>query len=361
MTYYHSAYSSPRKKKSKFGRTISIILLLLVFGLAGGAYFVFNAIFSSNVWVAKDKDYHTIYIKPNDTFEDLKTKLYANGLIIHRANFEWWAKMKKFDRFLKPGMYKLTNGLSNDELINKLRSGEQEPVKLIFNNIRLKKDLASKISKLIYTDSTALLKLLNDSVIADKYGFTTETFGCMFIPNTYFVNWNTSAEKFIERMNYEYSQFWTESRLSKAAALNMTPVEVSILASIVEKETQQNTEKAKIAGVYINRLKNEWRLQADPTLIYALGDFNIKRVLKEYMDLDSPYNTYKYRGLTPGPICIPSISSIDAVLNAEDHNYMYFCAKPDYSGFHNFAKNNVEHNINAQSYRNFLNKERIFK
>jgi len=361
MAYYHSGYIAPRKKKNKFSTIFRIILLVLFLGLSGGAYFVYNAIFSPNVWVPGEKDEFTIYIKPTDTFDDLKNQLYANGLIIHRANFEWWAKQKKFDQYLKPGMYKITNGLSNEDLINKLRSGEQEPVRLIFNNVRLKKDLAGKVSNQLYADSTELLQMLNDSIISKKYGFTTETFATMFIPNTYFINWNTSAEKFIERMNYEYRQFWTESRLSKAKALGYTPVEISILASIVEKETQQNAEKAKVAGVYINRLKRGWRLQADPTLIYAIGDFTIKRVLTEYLRIDSPYNTYKYTGLPPGPICIPSISSIDAVLNAENHNFLYFCAKPDYSGFHNFAKNNTMHNINAQAYRNFLNKERIFK
>lgn len=361
MTFYHSGYSTPRKKKNKFRTILRVILLILFLGLSGGAYFVYNAIFSPNVWVPSEKDEFIIYIKPTDTFDDLKNQLYANGLIIHRANFEWWAKQKKFDQYLKPGMYKIINGLSNEDLINKLRSGEQEPVRLIFNNVRLKQDLVGKISSQLYSDSTDLMRMLNDSVISKKYGFTTETFSTMFIPNTYFVNWNTSAKKILERMNYEYQQFWTESRLNKAIALDMSPVEVSILASIVQKETQQNAEKAKVAGVYINRIKRGWRLQADPTLIYAIGDFTIKRVLKEYMRIDSPYNTYIYTGLPPGPICIPSISSIDAVLNAEDHSFLYFCAKPDYSGFHNFAKNNTMHNINAQAYRNFLNKERIFK
>jgi len=361
MEYYHSAYRRPSKKKNKLGTFFRIILFVVVLGLAGGAYFIYQAIFSPNVWVSDEKEEFTIYIKPTDTFADLKTQLYNNGLIIHRANFEWWAKQKKYDQHIKPGMYLLTNGLSNEDLINMLRSGEQEPVRLIFNNVRLKKDLANKISTQLNVDSTKLLRMLNDSVVAAKYGFSTETFATMFIPNTYFVNWNTSAEKFIERMNYEYRQFWNDSRRNKAIALDLSPVEVSILASIVEKETQQNAEKAKVAGVYINRLKRGWRLQADPTLIYALGDFTIKRVLKEYLNINSPYNTYRYAGLPPGPICIPSISSIDAVLNAENHSFLYFCAKPDYSGYHNFAKNNTMHNINAQAYRNFLNKERIFK
>lgn len=361
MTYYHSSYNNTRKKRSKYKTSLQILIILFIIGLAGGAYFGYKAIFSPNVWVSNEKGEFSIYIKPTDTFEDLKKQLYANGLIIHRANFEYWAKYKNYDQKLKPGMYIIKNGLSNEDLINKLRSGDQDPVRLIFNNIRLKKDFAAKISEFIYVDSTELLKILNDSLISAKYGFSNETFISMFIPNTYFVNWNSSAEKFIERMNYEYKQFWTEERLKKAQAHDLSPIEVSVLASIIEKETQQNAEKATMAGVYLNRLQKGWRLQADPTLIYALGDFTIKRVLTEYINFDSPYNTYKYTGLPPGPICIPSISSIDAVLNAEDHNFLYFCARPDYSGFHNFAKNNVEHNINAQAYRQFLDKEQIFR
>lgn len=361
MTQYHSNYGGSRKKKSKFRFVYRILLFVMLIGLSGVAYYAYHVALSPNVWIPNEKEEFTIFIKPTDTFDDLKHQLYSNGLIIHRANFEWWTKLKKFDQKLKPGMYKLTKGLSNNDLINKLRSGKQEPVRLIFNNIRLKNELAGKVSKLIYTDSIELLKMLNDSLIADKYGFTTETFASMFIPNTYFVNWNTSAEKFIERMNREYKQFWNETRIKKAEALNLSPIEVSILASIVEKETQQNAEKPTLAGVYLNRLKLGWRLQADPTLVYAIGDFTIKRVLNEYLLVDSPYNTYRYVGLPPGPICIPSISSIDAVLNAEDHKYLYFCARPDYSGFHNFASSNTEHNNNAQAYRNFLNKERIFK
>lgn len=361
MTYYHTRYGTSFKKKSKFKPVFGIILFVLILGLSGIAYFLYQAVFASNVYVPGEKGEFSIYIKPTDTFDNLKVQLYSNGLIIRRANFEWVAKQKKFAKNIKPGKYKLVKGMSNNSLINKLRSGEQEPVSLIFNNIRLKEDLASKVSELIYADSIELLAILNDSVVSNKYGFSTETFPTMFIPNTYYVNWTITAEKFIERMNYEYLQFWNEERLNKAKALGLSPVEVSILASIVEKETQQNSEKARLAGVYLNRLKLGWRLQADPTLIYAMGDFTIKRVLTEYMLIESPYNTYKYMGLPPGPICIPSISSIDAVLNPEEHNYLYFCARPDYSGFHNYASSNAEHNRNAEAYRNFLNKEKIFK
>jgi UPF0755 protein len=234
-------------------------------------------------------------------------------------------------------------------------------VHLIFNNIRLKKDLASKISKQLDIDSTEFINQLNDSAIAAKYGFKNSSFISMFIPNTYFINWNVTPEKLIERMNFEYKQYWNSARKEKAQLVGLSEIEVSILASIIEKETQKNDEKARIAGVYLNRLKHGWRLQADPTLVFAIGDFTIKRVLYEYMQFESPYNTYKYAGLPPGPICLPSISSIDAVLNAEKHNFVFFCAKPDYSGYHNFATNSAQHAANAEAYRSFLNRERIYK
>lgn len=361
MDFYHSKYSKSKKKKSKFKHWFLGLVFIFLFIFGGIGYIVYQAGFSPNVWIPSGKEEFIVFIKPTDQFSDLKKQLYSNGLIVHRKDFEWWAKLKKFDQSLKPGKYKLTGGMSNNNLINQIRSGNQEPVRLIFNNIRLKTDLAGRISQQLNCDSSVLLNLLNNSVLAGKYGFTNETILCMFIPNTYFLNWTTSEAKFLDRMHYEYQQFWNKTRLEKAFAQKLSPVEVSILASIIDKETQKNDEKARIAGVYLNRLKLNWRLQADPTLIFAIGDFTIKRVLNEYMQFESPYNTYKYEGLPPGPICIPSISSIDAVLDAEQHKYMYFCAKPDYSGYHNFATNYTQHTTNAYLYRNFLNSERIFK
>jgi UPF0755 protein len=361
MDFYHSKYGKSKRKNVKTKRWIYRLVLIFLLIIAGLGYLINQVAFSPNVWIANGKQEFIIYIKPSDRISNLKKQLYSNGLIIHRKNFEWWAKLKKFDQTLKAGKYKLSFGMSNNDLINKIRNGDQEPVRLIFNNIRLKTDLAGRISQQLNCDSIVLLNLLNDSTLPQKYGFTTQTIACMFIPNTYYLNWTTSEEKFLDRMHYEYQQFWNKTRLEKAFAQKLSPVEVSILASIIDKETQKNDEKARIAGVYLNRLKLNWRLQADPTLIFALGDFTIKRVLNEYMQLDSPYNTYKYEGLPPGPICIPSISSIDAVLNAEQHKFLYFCAKPDYSGYHNFATNYTQHTTNAYLYRNFLNSERIFK
>lgn len=361
MTYYHSSYKRNVKKKKSPFRTLIIVLLLLLITTAGVfGYLGYQIIYSPNVWTEDTGD-HYIYIGNEDSFDDVKTQLYSEGYIIHRKNFEILAKYKKYPENIKAGRYAIENGMSNNDLINMLRIGNQEPVKLLFNNIRLKEDLADKISKQINIERDKFLSYLNDTNYVRELGFELETVKSMFIPNTYFIYWNTDTEEFIERMKYEYTQFWDDERKQKAAQIDLSLIEISILASIVEKETQKNDEKARIAGVYINRLQSGWRLQADPTLIYALGDFKIKRVLNIYKEIDSPYNTYKFLGLPPGPICIPSIASIDAVLNAEDHSYFFFCAKPDYSGYHNFAKTSKQHNRNARAYREFLNKEKIFK
>ncbi len=361
MPYYHSSYKRNVKKKKSPFRAILIAFIFFLIALAGIAgYMGYNIIYAPNVWTEDDSD-NFLFIGNEDSYEDVKTQLYSEGYIIHRNNFELLAEYKKYNENIKPGRYKIKKDMSNNDLINMLRSGNQEPIKLMFNNIRLKEDLAESIANQVDIDEDEFLDLINDSNYVKKLGFELETVKSMFIPNTYFVYWNTQTEEFINRMKYEYEQFWNEERKQKAALKNLSPVEVSILASIVEKETQKNDEKARIAGVYWNRLESGWRLQADPTLIYALGDFNIKRVLNVYKEIDSPYNTYKYTGLPPGPICIPSISSINAVLNAESHSYFFFCAKPDYSGYHNFAKTSKQHINNAKAYREFLNKEKIFK
>ena len=251
--------------------------------------------------------------------------------------------------------------MSNDDLINHLRSGNQQPVKLIFNNIRDIEQLSKRVSEQIEIDSASIINFLKDSSSISELGFDKHSISTLFIPNTYEIFWDVSVQKFMNRMLREYENFWNSERKASAERLGMSISEVVILASILDKETQKNDEKPIIAGVYINRLKRRWLLQADPTLIYAIGDFNIKRVLNVHKKIDSPYNTYKYQGLPPGPICIPSISSIDAVLNYTEHNYLYFCAKDDLSGYHEFARNIRQHNQNAEKYRKALDKLRIWK
>ncbi len=351
MAYYHSKYGTRRKKKRPaWVRFLLWFLFLLIIASLASGYYLYRLIYSNNVWTPEGKDI-SIYIPSDATFEDVKQNLYSQGVILNRTSFEWLAARKKYPELIKPGHFLIKEGMSNDKLINMLRLGEQIPVPVIFNNIRIKEQLAQKVGMQIEADSGSLIKLLNDSVYQASMGLGTETALTLFIPNTYEFYWNTSAQQFINRMHREYESFWGYDRDEKAAGLNMSRADVVILASIVEKETNKNDEKARIAGVYLNRLQKNWLLQADPTLVYASGDFGLTRVLNVHKDIDSPYNTYKYAGLPPGPICIPSIASVDAVLNAEDHEYLFFCAKDDLSGYHVFAKSITQHNRNARRYR----------
>ena len=356
-----------RKKKNQnsfkstifFKIIISALAILMVTGMFY-IYKMYNGVFQPNV-VLTTKHPKYLYIPTGSNFNDLKGLLYKNNIILNVNTFEWLAEKKNYVNNVKPGRYFIKNQMSNNELINLLRSGEQTPLNLIFNNIRNKQELARKISLQIEADSTDILRLLKDKEFLSKYHFTQQTIMSMFIPNTYEFYWNTSAIQFFDRMYNEYLKFWNDKRLKKAEQIGLTPLEISTLASIVEEETNKNSEKKRLAGVYINRLRKGMRLQADPTVIFAIGDFSIKRVLKKQLKFDSPYNTYKYKGLPPGVICIPSISSLNAALNYEKHSYLYFCAKADFSGLHVFAKSLRQHNNNARRYQRALNKSRIMK
>ena len=304
---------------------------------------------------------YSLYIYSTDDFESVKNQLYSDSIIINKKSFEWLAKKLNYPQYIKSGRYIIKNGMNNNQLLNILRSGSQTPVKFTFNNIRTIEQLAGRIDEQLETDSLSILNAIKENPTLKEMGFNSDSYAALFIPNTYELYWNIDADEFVEKMINEYNRFWNEERLNKAKSLNMTPVEVSILASIVDKETSKTSEMPRIAGVYLNRLKRNWLLQADPTLIFALGDFEIKRVLDVHKEIESPYNTYKYIGLPPGPICIPSIAAINAVLNAEKHKFFYFCAKSDMSGYHVFARNIKEHNINAEKYRKALNKKKIWK
>jgi len=359
MEYYHPRYSSGKqKKRSKFSRFFLYALFILIIAALIVAYQLYKVILKPNTWV-KDDQATSVYIPTGSSYEDLKTILYEKGIVINRNNFEWLAKKKNLPKNIHPGRYMVKDGMSNDELINLLRSGEQTPVKIIFNNIRTKEEFTNKIAAQIEPDSADIIRIINDSSYIKIFGFTPETILTLFIPNTYEVYWNITAKDFIDRMYTEYNKFWNTKRRQKAEQVGLEPVEVSILASIVEKETSKDDEKPTIAGVYFNRMKYNWRLQADPTVVYAWGDFNIKRVLNLHKRIDSPYNTYVYYGLPPGPICIPSIASIDAVLNREDNSYLFFCAKDDFSGYHVFANTHAQHIVNANKYRKALDERNI--
>lgn len=324
------------------------------------AYQLYKGVKDPNVNL-NGKNTAYIYIPTNANYIDVTNILYVNNFIINRASFEWVAEKKNYANHVKPGKYKLYANMNNNALVNLLRSGKQEPIQLVFNKVRVKERFAGIIANQIELDSVSLVKKLYDATYLKRFDKNTETAMTLFIPNTYEFYWNTTVDEFIDRMYVEYKRFWSDSRLKKAAKLNMSADEVTILASIVEEETIKGDEKPAVAGVYLNRIRKGMRLQADPTVRFAVGDFEIKRILNKHLEIDSPYNTYRRAGLPPGPICIPTISSIDAVLNYEKHSYIYFCAKDDFSGYHAFAKTLKQHNRNAEKYRSVLNRNRIYR
>ena len=344
-------------KKTTFIKYIVPLMVLVIITVITIALNAYKNIYKPNI----NEHSHYLYIPTGSDYSSIIQILERDSILKDIRSFKWLAEKKNYPNHVYPGRYRLDSLMNNNDLIDKLRSGFQDPVKVVFNSIRTREQLAGKISKQIEPDSLTLIKLLyNDSLITE-YGLIQETFTCIFLPNTYEFWWNTSAEKFIDRMYKEYQRFWNDERKRKAAILNLTPEEVTTLASIVDEETYYSKEMPRVAGVYINRLRRRMHLQADPTLKFALGDFSIKRVLNVHKQIDSPYNTYKRYGLPLGPISIPSISAIDAVLNYESHSYLYFCAKSDFSGYHNFAKTLSQHNINARNYQRALNKERIWR
>lgn len=343
-------------KKTKFLLVFIITFSVLLTSLS---FYFYQAFFSPNALVDKEEG-RMIQIPSNATFQMVVDTLYQNEVINDVITFSFVSKVMKYQEAVKPGLYNIPPKTNNLNLVRMLRSGNQTPVMVTFNNVRLKEDLAEKITRNLEISEQQFLDLLTDSVNIRKFGFEEETIMSMFIPNSYEVWWNTSAEKLFDRMFNEYNSFWTEERKNKASQLGLSPHEVSTLASIVQAETQKADERPKVAGVYLNRLKINMPLQADPTLVFAAGDFSIKRVLNVHKEIESPYNTYKYTGLPPGPINLPEISALEAVLNYEDHSYLYFCAKEDFSGYHAFATSLTEHLNNARRYQAALNRSKIY-
>ena len=302
-----------------------------------------------------------IYIPDGASYEQAMDSVKSNLEIKNQKVLEWVAKKKNYPALVKSGRYVIDKDLSYNGLINLLRSGKQTPVRITFNNIRTIKGLAWKIGGQIEADSSQIITFLSDPENYRKDDFTRENVISVFIPNTYEFFWDTGAGELYTRMLKEYRKFWNEERLKKAEEVKLSPVEVAILASIIDDEVAKADEKPRIAGVYLNRLRRGIPLQACPTIKFALNDFTITRVLYKHLQTDSPYNTYRYRGFPPGPIGCPSIEGIDAVLNAEKHDYLYFAAKADFSGYHNFSRTLAEHNRYAALYQRELNKRKIFK
>jgi len=301
-----------------------------------------------------------IYIDGQKNYEDVMAQLRERAALPSEKIFRILAERMNYPDKVKTGRYAISDGMTMPDIIRLLRAGKQAAVDLTFNNMRTEENLAGRISQQLMMDSLSLLNALEDSSHAEKYGFHKETFMSMFIPNTYEVYWDTEIGNLLNRMKREYDAFWNESRRSKAEKLGMTPVEVSILASIVEEEATYEDEYPVVAGLYLNRLNKGMRLEADPTVKFAVGDFSLRRILYRHLEVESPYNTYKYSGLPPGPIRIPSIRAIDGTLSPEQHNYLFMCAKDDLSGRHNFAVTHAEHARNARAYQQALNRRGIY-
>lgn len=341
-------------------KILLIIALIGLAGLAGFSYYIYNVIFDANT--AFEEQTVDVYISTGATFAEVREQL--KPLLEDEEKFALVAQKKGYTGNVKAGKFILRRGMSNNEIINTLRS-TNEPVWVTFNNQERLEDLAGRISTQIEADSLTLLKVMKDSAFLEQQEFEERNALSMYIPNKYQFFWNTSAEEFRQRMQTEYERFWNPERLQKAKKIGLTPHEVMVLASIVQKETAKVDERPKVAGVYMNRIKNDWRLEADPTVIYALKDqlqdFDtvIRRVLYKDLKIDSPYNTYLYRELPPGPITMPDITSIDAVLNYEDHNYFYFVADVQNFGYHKFAKTLAQHNANKREYVRWINEQRI--
>ncbi len=345
----------------KTKRLLRIVLLLGIIGFSigmGVLYKYYRTFIGANTLIIKEA---RIYIPTFSNFEDVKKVLMSSKVLRDFKSFERVADYYGYTKAIKPGSYVIKPGMSNRAIVAMLKAGHQKPVRVTFTGMRSWHQLAGRISNQIEADSVTLLNFFLSDTVAANRGFSQQTFMVMFIPNTYEFYWNTNAIGFINRMQKEYRRFWNEQRAMKARNLSLTWVEVSILASIVEEETNVTDEMPIIAGVYLNRLSKGMPLQADPTVKFAVGYFSLRRILTRHLMVDSPYNTYKYRGLPPGPIRIPSTRAIDAVLNSQKHSYLYFCASSDFSGRHVFAKTLSEHNRNAEAYRRALNKEKIYR
>ncbi len=295
-----------------------------------------------------------IYVDKDDTHDSLFASIVPRMKPLPKAGFKVLHSL--FSPPLRTGHYAVGKDETAMSLFVKFKNGLQSPVRLVVPSVRTSGQLSERLSRQLMLDSASIASALNDSVVCASHGFTVETALAMFIPDTYEVYWDMGIENFIRRMKREHDSFWDGKRRKRAAELGMTELEVSVLASIVDEETTIDDEKPAIAGLYINRLRRRMPLQADPTVKYAVGDFALKRVLNKHLSVDSPYNTYIHRGLPPGPIRVPSKKGIDAVLWHDDNNYLFMCAKEDFSGRHNFASTLQEHNANAARYRRALDK-----
>lgn len=347
------------KKKSKIflKRLCWLLLFTILIGVMGCAIMAYRIVWAPNFHPERTV---YLYIDQKKDYTLLCQQLVDSAACERLTGFKWLSDWLKYPDHMRTGRYVVEPGMSNWELLTNLRRGQQVATKVTFNNVRLKSELAERLAEQLMLSREELLTLLNDSAYCDSLGFTPTTIPCLFLPNTYECYWNLSAEQFMRRMKREYEAFWTSERKRLAEEIGLTPIEVSILASIVEEETAAVDEYPLVAGLYLNRLRKGIPLQADPTVKFAVGDFSLRRILFAHLEVDSPYNTYKHTGLPPGPLRIPSLRGLNSVLHFTHHSYLYMCAKEDFSGRHNFAVTLAEHNRNADRYRAALNQRKIY-
>ena len=301
-----------------------------------------------------------LYVSRHTDYATLLDSLKPN--IKHHFAFDIYAERLNLKESFKKGHYVVKDGMNVIEIVRMLKLGLQTPVNVTMNNVKIPAQLAGKLAVQLEADSVELVNVLTDKALAKKMGFESPlTMFSIFLPNTYEFYWTVKPEEFVERMYKEYKNFWNGARDEKRKRTGLNRVEVATLASIVYEETRKVDEMPRVAGVYMNRLRTGMPLQADPTIKYAMQNFGLRRILKSYLKYDSPYNTYINKGLPPSPICMPSIQAIDAVLNFEKHDYLYFCARPTFDGYHNFAKSYSQHLANARAYQAELNKRKIMK
>jgi UPF0755 protein len=337
--------ASSKKKRSRSGSYILIIIIVL---LAFGLYKVFGP----NTGSRSQGEY--LYIHTGSGYEQVKAALSEGGFVADMNSFSLLADLAKLQAHIHPGKYHITAGMSNYRIIRMLHAGRQTPVKLTITKLRTTHDLIALISTNLEADSASVTALIKDPQYLAQFGLDTNTVMCGIIPDTYDFWWNTPADKAFRKIQKNYGHFWTDARKQEAEQQGLTPVKATIIASIVDEETNMATDKPNIASVYINRLRKDMKLQADPTVKFAVGDFSIKRIAGPMLQNPSPYNTYAHEGLPPGPICTPSASSVDAVLQAPQTTFLYFCARQDFSGYSNFASTWEEQLRNAHAYQQAL-------
>jgi UPF0755 protein len=337
-------------------RKILIGAVVLVAAVAFFGYGYYQKNYAANVPNSLENKY--LYIHKNTNFDSLVLQMTKQGFLNDVASFREVAQAEGYDKSpVRGGRFEVKPSMGNKALVRALKVGKQAAVKVSFNNKRLMEEIAGYLGKVMEADSTAFMTVFADKAVQESVGCNDATLMTLFISNTYEVFWTAEPKDFLLRMKKEHDKFWTAARVAKAKAHNLTPEQAYTVASIVEKETLANSEKQRIAGVYLNRYRDGWKLEADPTVVYATKEFDLRRILKSHLATDSPYNTYMYIGLPPGPIYLPSIKSIEAVLDAEDHKYMFFCAAPDNSGTHRFAETLAQHNANADLYHKWLNEQ----